>query len=62
MSRKLRLADIAISDDDLLNEFILGNDSPRLKQKPKTRTEKRHMIDNYMEARALKRCIDNSYN
>lgn len=61
MSSKLRLSDIAISEDDLLDEFILGNDSPRLKQKPKTRTEKRHMIDNYMEARALKRNISDGF-
>lgn len=61
MSSKLRLSDIAISEDDLLDEFILGNDSPRLKQKPKTRSEKRQMIDNYMEARALKRNISDGF-
>ena len=61
MSSKLRLSDIAISEDDLLDEFILGNDSPRPKQKPKTRTEKRQMIDNYMEARALKRNISDGF-
>lgn len=62
MSSKLRLNDLPLSDDELdisnTSEFM---DNARPRKKPKSRTEKRQAIEDYMEARSLKRNISECY-